>query len=128
MREKEEETGVVACSLSAFPNPVLPGTGELGAVFYQQASWDSVLLSQLLEIGPRQKIGNGRDIRLLSQDQVIEFIVRGLLNLRSFWQLDHQAKGRCQCHFSPVLLEIKLELFIDGRIRQPPTPNIRMSS
>lgn len=71
----KELSGVVAQSLKAFPNPMPPGTRELDGLLYQQASWDSVLLSQLLKTGPCKWIGNGRDLGLLSQDQVIEFVL-----------------------------------------------------
>ena len=54
------------------------------------------LLSQLLKTGPRDRVGKGRDLGLPSQDQVIELFVLGMWNLRSFQQLGHQPKGRCQ--------------------------------
>lgn len=78
MREKEEESGVVAQSLKAFPNPLPPRTHELGGLLCQQASWDAVLLSQLLKTGPRGRVWNGRDLGLPSQDQVIELFVLGM--------------------------------------------------
>ena len=54
------------------------------------------LLSQLLKTGPRDGVGKGRDLGLPSQDQVIELFVLGMWNLRSFQQLAHQPRGRCQ--------------------------------
>lgn len=38
MGEEEEESGVVAQSLKAFPNSVSARTHELGGLLYQQAS------------------------------------------------------------------------------------------
>lgn len=77
VREKEEESGVVAQSLKVLPNPVPPRTHELGGRLCQQTSWDAVLLSQLLKTGPRDRDGNGRDVGLPSQDQLIELFVLG---------------------------------------------------
>lgn len=119
MKEKEEESRVVAQSLKAFPNPVPPGIRELGGLLYQQASCGPVLLSQLLKTGPREWIGNGRDLGLLSQDQVIELFVLEMCYLWTFQQLGHEARGLCQIplFFSHCCI-IKLELFVDGRIHK----------
>lgn len=75
MREEEEESGVVAQSLKAFSTPVPPRTRELGCLWDQQASSDPVLVSKLLKTGPRARIGNGVDLGLLSQDQLVELFV-----------------------------------------------------
>lgn len=57
VRENGEESGVVAQSLKVLPNPVPPGTHELGGLLCQQTSWDAVLLSQLLKTGPLIGLG-----------------------------------------------------------------------
>lgn len=56
---------------------MLPETRELGALLYQQASWDSVLLPRACENWATPKDWEWKDLGLLSQDQVTEFFCSG---------------------------------------------------
>lgn len=127
MKEKEEESGVVAQSLKALLNPMPPGIRELDGLLYHQASCGPVLLSQLLKTGPCEWIGNGRDLGLLSQDQVIELFVLRMCYLWTFQHLGHEARGLCQIPSSPPpLLYNKIRIFCRWLHPQTPTTNIRM--
>lgn len=86
-----------------------------------------VLLSQLLKTGPCEWIGNGRDLGLLSQDQVIELFVLRMCYLWTFQHLGHEARGLCQIPSSPPpLLYNKIRIFCRWLHPQTPTTNIRM--
>lgn len=73
----KELSGVVAQS-RGFSQSYATRNRELGGLLYQQVSWDPVLLSQLLKTGPCKWIRSGRELGLLSQDQVIELFVLGM--------------------------------------------------
>lgn len=77
---------------------------------------DPVLLSPLLKTGPCKRTGNGRDLGLLSQDQVIELFVLGMWYLWTFQKLGHEARELCQIRSFSYCCILKIEVSTDGYI------------